>query len=439
MRFRTARFAPLAIPNYRWYIVATLLVTLSLEIQGAALFWQVYQLTRNNLLVGMIGLAEAVPVLVLSLYAGHVADRMDRRRLLVAATIALTVSSACLWCCALAPQRAGLQWYLYAITAWSGVARSFFAPARSALAAELMPRELFSDAVSLRSATWQLGVVAGPGLGGLLIAAVHGALWLAYGVDATLMVVGLGCWLAIRHTTVVAPGPREAWARSLRQGLSFVWKESTLVSAMSLDLFAVLFGGATALLPAYARTVLLVGPGAYGWLRSGQSIGAIVMWLGMSVMRPLRHSGAIMLWAVVGFGACWMGISYSRSFALTLGLLALAGALDYISVVVRSTLIQMRTPRELLGRVSAVSSIFIGSSNEIGGFESGVMADRLGLQPSVLLGGALTVVVVGITAALCPALRRLGALDAITQAEMPRDARAGRAASAPASTPGKDP
>jgi MFS family permease len=434
MRFRTARFAPLRTTNYRWYLAATLLVTVSLEIQGAALFWQVYQLTKNNLLVGMIGLAEALPVILFALIAGHVSDRLDRRKLVLLASSALLICSLLLWWCSLQPQHPGLQWYLYAITAWSGVGRSFFTPARAALGAELVSREHYADAISLRSATWQLGVVAGPGIGGLLIALAHGGLFLAYGTDALLMVLALGCWLTIRHHSAprsADPGP---WRHGLRQGVRFVWRESTLLSAMSLDLFAVLFGGATAMLPAYAKSVLMVGPLGYGWLRSGQSVGAIVMWLAMSMMRPWRNSGAVMLWSVVGFGVCWMLISYCHWFLATLLLLMLAGALDYISVVVRSTLIQMRTPRHLLGRVTAVSSIFVGSSNEIGGFESGVMADAMGLQPSVAVGGALTIVVVGITALVCPALRRLGSLDAITQAPTAEEAL-GAIPSGPASTP----
>jgi len=405
------RLEPLRIPDYRRYIAATVLVGLSLEIQGAALFWQVYQLTHSPVLVGMIGLAEVLPVMGLSLIAGSITDRTDRRRLTVLATLAFVVCALGLWYCALLPQRFGLQWTLFALTALGGAARSFFLPARSALGAELVPRAQFSEAVSLRSAARQLASIVGPGVGGVLIAVCHGALWLAYGTEAVLMLAGLAATLLIRHRSAPPSQIREPWRRSFQDGLRFVWRDPTLLGAMSLDLFAVLFGGAVAMLPAYAHTVLKVGPGAYGWLRSGQSIGAIVTWLGMSLAPTIQRSGLTMLWAVTGFGICWMVISYSPYFLLTLSMLVIAGGLDYLSVVVRTTLIQMRTPVNMLGRVTAVSAIFIGSSNELGGFESGLMARAMGLQPSVLVGGGLTVLTVLVTAVVCPSLRRLGPID----------------------------
>ena len=405
------RLGPLRIHDYRWYITATVMVGLGLEIQGAALFWQVYQLTHSTVLVGMIGLAEVVPVMGLSLIAGSITDRTDRRRLVALSTSAFVACALGLWTCALVPQHAALQWTLFSLTALGGAARSFFLPARSALGAELVPREQFSEAVSLRSAARQLAAVVGPGIGGVLIAVCHGALWLAYGTEAVLMLGGLGATVLVRHRCAPHAQLREPWRRSFQDGLRFVWRDPTLLGAMSLDLFAVLFGGAVAMLPAYAHSVLKVGPGAYGLLRSGQSIGAILTWIGMSAAPTIQRSGVVMLWAVTGFGVCWMVVSYSPFFLLTLAMLIIAGGLDYLSVVVRTTLIQMRTPVMMLGRVTAVSAIFVGSSNELGGFESGVMAEAMGLQRSVLLGGGLTVLVVALTTVLCPSLARLGPID----------------------------
>jgi hypothetical protein len=249
-----------------------------------------------------------------------------------------------------------------------------------------------------------------------------------------LMVVGMGCLWAIRHRTPVAAKAREPVLASLRAGIAFVLSERILLAAMTLDLFAVLFGGAMSMMPAFADQVLHIGPAAFGWLRSSMSIGAVAMWVVLGLLPPLPRAGAVMLWAVAGFGGCWMGVAFSPWFALTMALLMLAGALDYISVVVRQTLVQSLTPAHMLGRVSSVNAIFIGSSNEIGGFESGMAAHLFGLRRSVWLGSSITLVVVALTARWCPGLRRLGRLDSLA----PRGAA--EAASPPgpaaAATPG---
>jgi MFS family permease len=407
-------FAPLRIPAYRWYLAGLLLITLGIQVQAAALFWQVPRLAGLTLSlgsIGLVGLAEALPAIAMALYAGHIADRHDRRVIALIAGMALLGCSLAFLGCARLEQSAWLQWPLYGIVAVSGLARSFLGPARTALGAELVPRELFAPSISLRSATWQFGLVCGPALGGALIALAHGRVELAYTVDAALMVAGIACLAAVRRTPPPRPPRDEPLLTSLRGGVAFVWREKTMLAAMSLDLFAVLFGGAMALLEPFASRVLLVGATEYGWLRAAPSLGAVAMWITLAFLSPPRRAGPTMLWSVAAFGGCWIGFGLSSSLAVSLALLVASGACDYISVVVRQTLVQTRTPQQLLGRVSAVNAMFIGSSNEIGAFESGLAAQWLGLQRSVVAGGAITVAIVGAIAASSPGLRRLSRLD----------------------------
>jgi MFS family permease len=404
-------YAPLRIPAYRWYLASLLCITLGIQVQAAALFWQIFHLTHDELSLGLIGLAEALPALGVALYAGVVADRHDRRLVALGALAALVACSATLLLLTRAEPSARLQWAIYGIVAASGFARSFLGPARSALGAELVPRELYAASVSLRSGTWQLGLVCGPALGGALIAAADGVLTLAYAVDAALMLVGIGCMLVVRRVPPPRAPAGEPLLKSLGGGIAFVWADRALLAAMALDLFAVLFGGAMALLPAFCAQVLSAGPGEYGWLRAAPSIGAVVMLLPLSVLPPIRYAGPVMLAAVALFGGCWIAFACSTAFALSLGLLVLSGAADYVSVVVRHTLVQTRTPQALLGRVSSVNAMFIGSSNEIGAFESGVAAKWLGLKPSVIVGGIITIGVVAAIAVFSPQLRRLRRLD----------------------------
>jgi predicted MFS family arabinose efflux permease len=296
-------------------------------------------------------------------------------------------------------------WPVYVVIAISGVARSFMTPSRAALAAELVPRELYPRASAWRSAAWQLAAVVGPALGGLLYG--FGSARLAYGTASVLHLVGFVCLAQVRRVVApVAEAAESVW-ESLSVGVRFVLHQQVVLGAMALDMFSVLFGGAVALLPIFASEILHVGPQGLGIMQAAPAVGAVTMSLILTHRPPMQRAGRALFVAVAGFGLCIVGFGLSRSFALSIVLLALSGVFDMVSVVIRSTLLQVFTPRHLLGQVSAVNSIFIGSSNEIGAFESGVAAKLLGTVPSVLFGGTMTLIVVAVTSMRAPALRKL--------------------------------
>jgi MFS family permease len=287
----------------------------------------------------------------------------------------------------------------------SGIARSFLQPARSALGAELIPRSLYPNAVTWRSSTWQFAEVVGPAIGGLVYG--FGSARAAYGVDAGLMAVGLLSLGWMRHTRARTASPGESFRQSLATGLRFVMHQKVVLGALTLDLFSVLFGGAVALLPVFAAEILQVGPQGLGILRASPAVGAVLMSLVLAHRPPLKRAGRTLLVSVALFGMSMIGFGLSRDFLLSTALLALSGMADTVSVVVRSTLLQVMTPDHLLGRVASVNAIFIGSSNELGAFESGTAARLIGTVPSVVLGGVATLLVVAVIAIKVPPLRRL--------------------------------
>jgi MFS family permease len=411
-------YASLRIPGYRWFILSTFAMTLASQIQGVVVSWQIYDVTRDPLSLGLIGLAEALPYVGVALFAGHVADRQDRRRVSLISLAVLVVCSISLLLLSLG---GGLRMAVghrgvlpfYAVIFLSGIARSFLQPARQALGAELVPRELYPNAVAWRSSTWQTGAVAGPALGGLFYGFTSPAV--AYAVDASLMAVALVSFAGIAYTPRGTRQNGGSVSESLRTGVRFVLQEPVLLGAMTLDLFSVLLGGAEALLPVFADQVLKVGPQGLGILRAAPAAGATMMSLYLAHRRPFRRAGRALLNAVAIFALCIIGFGLSRSFVVSLALLAISGMADNVSVVVRSTLLQVLTPEHLLGRVSSVNAIFIGSSNELGAFESGVMARILGTVTSVVLGGLASLSVVGIVAVKIPSLRRLGSIERATQ------------------------
>jgi MFS family permease len=410
-------YAALRIPNFRRYILALFTLTLGIQIQGTIVGWQVYDLTRDPLALGLVGLAEALPAISMALFAGHVADTHDRRRIALMALMVLVGCSLALWWLA-GPRPFGDQPVLsatrvrgiYAIIVVSGLARAFLQPARQALSAELVPRSLYSNAITWRSGSWQMAAVLGPALGGALYAL--GGITLSYAVDALLMVVAV-LWLAsVRHTSPPREVSHEPIRSSILGGLRFVFGDPLLLSALTLDLFSVLFGGAIALLPIFAGEILQAGPTALGLLRAAPAVGAVVSSVLLARWPPFANTGRNLLLAVAGFGVFTIGFGLSRSLPLSLACLVLAGASDMVSVVIRSLMLQMRTPETLLGRVSSVNQIFIGSSNEIGAFESGITARWWGAVGAVLFGGVATLGVVAVVAWQVPSLRRLKQLTA---------------------------
>jgi predicted MFS family arabinose efflux permease len=392
--------------EYRCFLGSAVALTMATQIQTLAMGWQIYHITRDPLSLGLIGLAEAVPFLGLSLVGGQVADRMDRRRLTLAAVAVLLLGAALLLALNLrgAPAAA---WPFYAIQALAGVGRAFYRPASQALGTELVPREAYLNAATWRSSSLQMAMVAGPALGGLLLG--FGSAVAAYLAEVLLM--GFA-WLAMLP---VAPRPRAAacdtpMLQGLGEGIGFVFRHQVLIGAMALDLFAVLFGGAPALLPVFAATILKVGPQGFGLLRTAPAVGSVLMGLWLAHHPPRRWAGLTLLGCVAGFGLCWIAFALSWSFWLSLALLAMSGALDNVSIVLRHTLLQTRTPPEMMGRVQAVGGFFISSSNELGAFESGLAAKLLGIIPSVVFGGCMTLGVVAVTGWKAPELRKLGKL-----------------------------
>ena len=403
--------AALRLPDFRRFLAAHFTTTLGIQIQGVVVAWQMYLDTHDPLSLGLIGLAEALPNIATSLLGGHVADRTDRRRLAIGATTVLLACALALVVLAGLP-RERMHWRVvgvFVVIAVSGIARAFLQPARTALAAAMVPRELQANAVTWRSVFWQFAAVLGPALGGVLFAAIgpRGS----YLVDVTLLMVALASLAAIRHRGVPASDRGEDLLTSLKAGIAYLRGQQVLLGAMTLDLFSVLFGGAVALLPVFAAEILHVGSWGLGLLRAAPALGAVLMSLTMAWRPPMQRAGRALLWSVAGFGGCIIGFGLARTLWLSFAFLVLSGAADMISVVIRATLLQLLVPDHLMGRVTSVNAVFIGSSNEIGSFESGLTAKLFGAVPAVLFGGGITLGIVGVTALRAPKLRAVGRLE----------------------------
>ena len=411
-------WAALRLPDFRRFIVAHFSLTLAIQIQGVVVAWQMYLDTRDPLALGLIGLAEVLPNIAAAMFAGHVADRTERRQLTLLATCALLGCSLALaWLGGLTGEHASMRVPgAYLVIGISGVARAFLQPARTALVAAMVPRDIQPNAVTWRSTAWQLGAVVGPALGGVLNALI-GARG-SYLVDAALVVVAIVSLNTITHRNVPATASsEESMMTSLLAGVRYLRTQRTLLGTMTLDLFSVLFGGAVALLPIFAADILHVGPWGLGLLRAAPAVGAVSMSVWLAWRPPMRHAGRSMLRGVAAFGAFTIVFGLSRNLALSCFALAAAGAADMVSVVVRSTLLQLLVPDHLMGRVTSVNQIFIGSSNEIGSFESGLTARFFGAVPATLLGGSITLGVVAITATKFPELGRVGRLEDVGRGE----------------------
>lgn len=392
--------------DFRLYQAARFASTLGVQIQGVAVGWQVYLITGRPIDLGYVGLVQFLPALLLILATGHVADRFDRRNVLIASHTVLAFAAAGLWLLAAqpAPSVAGI----YALVALIGTARAFAGPAGQALLPNLVPRHHFQNAVAWSSSIWQVSVVTGPAIGGLINDS--GGPRVAYATCCVLEICTVA-WLGwMRPRTGAA---RQAPSgEALLLGLRFVQKNKLLLGAMSLDLFAVLLGGAVALLPIFARDILEVGPRGLGYLRSAPAFGAMLMAV-LLAYRPLElHAGATMFACVAIYGLSTVVFGLSANFWLSLGALAIGGAADMVSVYVRNTLVQLNTPDEMRGRVAAANLVFVGASNELGDFEAGLTAQWFGVVPAVVIGGLGTCVVVGLWVWLFPELRRARRLEA---------------------------
>lgn len=399
-------YGPLRLPSYRRFLLANVLASAGAEMQVVAVGWELYERTSSKAGLGLVGLVMVLPVLFLALPAGHAADRFPRKTLILLSQALMAMASLALML--LSATRGPVGW-TFAALFLAGVAHAVSMPARWSILRQLVPDHLVGNAVTWNSSGWQVASVVGPALGGLIIARTRSAAWV-YGLDLAFSLTVLGLVAGIRPTKTVRLDQPPS-LRSLAAGLRFVGSNRLILATITLDLFAVFLGGAVALLPVFARDILRIGPQGLGWLRAAPSLGAAAMALTLAHRPPLRRAGPALLWAVGGFGLATIGFGLSSSPLLSFAMLFLTGALDNISVVVRSTLIQFLTPESMRGRVAAVNSIFIGSSNELGAFESGMTAEAFGPVASVVGGGIGTIASVALVAARWPEVARLGRLD----------------------------
>ena len=400
-------------PNFRYYMVARFLVVASTEMQAVAVAWQVYSLTHRALDLGLVGLAQFVPGLFLFLLAGHAADRFPRQRILLTCFGGFAACSLAF--AALTLRGVTAVWPIYLVLLANGCVRVFNGPAGQALLPLLVPEEHFSNAVAWSATVFTGSTILGPMIGGLLYGFTGTPLPVYIGAAAAY-VCGLGLVALIRTAAPQKPRGVQSLGTVL-EGLRYIARNRLLLGVISLDLFAVLLGGAVALLPAYANDILKIGAKGLGLLRAAPGAGAMLTAM-LLAHRPItRRAGALMLWFVAGFGVFTVVFGLSRNVALSVAALALVGACDMVSVVVRQTMIQLGTPDQMRGRVSAVNMIFVGASNELGQFESGVTAQWFGTAPAVVLGGLGTLAVVIAWNCIFPALRGVDELTGDALAE----------------------
>lgn len=397
------------LPEFRRFITGRFLYIMGLRMMGTLVGWWMYELTGDPLALGLIGLAEVIPAVSMALYAGHVVDRTDRQRMLVR-------SAALYACCAVALTT--LAWAhreqfsfsqatvmgLYIVIFCTGIIRAFSGPSFGAILGQIVPPEQLANATTWSQGTWLTASVTGHATAGFLIAGL--------GIETSLSGVAVLVFAALLLFQGIdrKPPPEKTETRtweSMKEGLRFVWNTKELLGALTLDLFAVLFGGAVALVPVFAKDILKVGPVGFGWLNAAADIGAIIIVVLLTLLPLQKNQGKILLLAVAGFGACMILFALSTWYWLSFAALLLAGMLDGISIVIRGTILQLKTPNALRGRVMSVNSMFINSSNELGQFESGVAARLLGLVPAVVFGGCMTLAVVVVTWFKAPGLRKL--------------------------------
>lgn len=418
----------LRFPEFRWLLASSLSSSFASRALAVVIGYQIYQVTRSPLALGWLGLVEALPALGLALVGGHFADRHDRRRILLVTRSVLVLSA--LGMAALSGPATSL-WALYALVFVAGLARGFGDPAASAFETQVVPMSAYVNASSWLGSAGQAASIVGPALGGFAfdLLGVRGAYLL---IAAFQLVAWLSVGRIAAKPVTAPPGEAEPIGQSIGAGLRFVTRDPVLVGSMALDLFAVLFGGAVALLPVFADDVLKVGARGLGLLLATPSVGALLVMLWATRHPPVQRAGRTLLFNVAGFGVTMIVFALSKNLYLTLVALFFSGVFDGVSMVIRRAILRLRTPDHLRGRVASVSLLFIGSSNEVGAFESGLAAAWLGTVRSVWLGGVVTLGVVGLVAARVPALRRLSLEGGVedgppTELETERELRLGNA------------
>jgi MFS family permease len=398
-------YAVLRVRDFRLVIIGRLLSSLGGEMLSFAVAWELWLRTHSVIALGMVGLAQVAPVILLSLPGGHFADQYNRRRIMITGQ---SIFALCAISLALVSLMQGPVLVVYAILMVIGMVRAFNDPASSTLVPETVPPGLFANAATWNSSAWQLASITGPALAGVWVAAVHSVTWLyVFDAGAIAAYVVLLSLIRGRHVQLAR---KAATLDSLKEGLQFMRKSRVIFAAITLDMFAVLFGGAVALLPVYATDILKVGPTGLGIMRAAPAVGALIMASLLAHLPPLKNAGRTLLTAVVGFGLATIVFGLSRNLVLSVLMLGLLGALDNISVVIRATLMLTRVPDAMRGRISAVNSLFISMSNELGTFESGFLASLVGPVVAVWGGGVGTILVVAVVGAIFPVMRRLKSL-----------------------------
>lgn len=397
-------FASFRYKDFNFFIFAKVLVTAAVQMQAVAIGWQIYEITRDPLALGLTGLAEAIPAISVALYGGYIADRVKRKFILQCATLVLALASTTLIVLSHFGNAIPVLTF-YIVIFIIGVARGFYGPAQFALMAQLTQRIHYSNAAAWNSTLWQLAAVSGPAIGGLIVG--FAGYEITYITIASLLVIALLLFSQLGNHEISSANREEGIWESIGKGWKFVYQQKMIFGALLLDMLAVLFGGATALLPMFADKILAVGPQGLGFLRAAPGVGAFLIALVLTYRPPTRNAGRTLLICVGLYSLCMIAFALSEYFYLSLLILAISGALDNVSVVIRHTILQLYTPENMRGRVSAVSTMFIGSSNEIGAFESGTAAKLLGLVPSVIFGGLTSLTSVFIVGARFKSIRTL--------------------------------
>jgi MFS family permease len=400
--------------NFLLFSIGSLLSQVGRQMLTVGIGWDIYEKTHSAMALGFIGLVQVIPVMLLTLPAGHVVDSYDRRRVLMAAQLMNAVATAGLLLLSLLHGSVGAMYFCLFL---AGIGRAFHSPSNAALIPQIVTEANFTNAVTWGSMTFQAACILGPAMGGLLIGVFKTA-------TPVYLLDFMGCfifwsilqWVRSRPLTAM-PVKKGISLDSLVSGVAFVRKTKIILAAITLDMFAVLFGGAVALLPIYAKDILHVGPDGLGWLQAAPSIGALLMGSIMTRFPVFRQSGKLLLWTVIGFGLATIVFGLSKNFALSFAMLFLTGAFDNVSVIIRQALVQLRTPDAMRGRVSAINFVFIGASNELGGFESGLVAQLFGPVFSVVFGGFATIFTVIATAMAWPELRHLDRLHEETPSD----------------------
>ncbi len=392
-------FAALRYKDFRAYIGMRFFFTLAYQMQAVVIGFYIYQITHSKLALGYIGLCEAIPAISIALYGGYIADKYEKRKLLltifsVVLFASLTIFTITLKSMSHLVHAGWVVPIIYVMIFFNGVARAFYGPATFAIYAQSIPKELYPNGSTWSSSSWQIATIMGPAIGGLIFG--HFGITPTFVIINILLLVSLTLVYMLRTYPPVYI-PKESIWQSLSAGINFVLKNKMMLGAMSLDLFSVFFGGAIALLPVFAHDILKVGSEGLGIMRATSSLGAVLTMLAMTRFSPMNRPWRNLLIAVTGFGMSILCFGLSKSFYISLIFLFTEGAFDSISVIIRGTLMQLLTPDEMRGRVSAVNSMFIGSSNEIGAFESGFTAELMGTVPSVIFGGCMTLIVVAVT------------------------------------------